>query len=84
MTAKEMFEKLGYYKYDINVDDLLIGWQRYDGKSRYYNIHFYVNKKIRICGAHITEAFAVFVDDLLSVEELQAITQQMKELGWIE
>ena len=73
MTAKEMFEKLGYKKdnrytqtivYKL-VENVVLN----DGK----NIKFGVNR-------YISFDFA----PIINVELYQAITQQMKELGWIE
>jgi len=88
MTAKEMFENLGYHEYTIyEKTDKRFGYQKI---VSYYpevirNIHFNKrNKTINIFGRHITDSLSVWENEWLTIEEYQAITQQMKELGWIE
>ena len=79
MTAKEMFEKLGY-------------------KHTYYREAFgYVGNNYewkQPCNGAIKELMFFETDKSVSIknetdygfsgDEIQAITQQMKELGWIE
>ena len=70
MTAKEMFEKLGYEK----------------SASGYFNR----NRNILVCFFSEIERYFVYSAKEekvyspydLSIEELQAIDQQIRELGW--
>lgn len=65
MTAREMFEKLGYELIHNIEYQIMYYNSRYDTY-----IYFYKTRK-RI---EITNEF--------TLEELQAINQQIKELGW--
>lgn len=74
MTAKEMFEKLGFReKKDLKSYIGLI-------KSYYKNddeiINFYENKEFMKTGEYDGSYSNI------TLEELQAINQQVKELGW--
>lgn len=89
-TAKEMFEALGYAKYTIKQNNLIIGWQKPPVKDtdisrrfsyEYRNIQFYTNKTWDIFADHVTQAL---VFNRPTIEEHLAIGQQMKELGWIK
>ena len=85
MNAKEMFEALGYRKYSIETSGLIIGWQAnpkdYNVSHEYRNIQFYTDKTWNIFADGITQAL---VFSKPTVAEFEAITQQMKELGWIK
>ena len=71
MTAREMFEELGYKK---NVENGKITYSQ-DFGSGYFEIIFYLSEiEIEI----ETNMEVVIEDDLLL-----AINQQCKELGWI-
>ena len=74
MSAKEMFEKLGY---EYTKDDELIIYKRKinDFES---NIYFYIKLKIfwKTNGMGNELAF--------TYKELQAINQQVRELGWLD
>ncbi len=70
MTAKEMFEKLGY-KYFREARNRF-GYKTMVGETRPCEILFDTDTKTYHCNLMIT------------IQEHQAITQQMKELGWIE
>jgi hypothetical protein len=71
MSAKEMFEKLDFVC-DANEFSIVYDY-KYDKFSIEFRLH---NKDI------------LFTDDRryekLTIEELQAINQQVKELGWYE
>lgn len=71
MTAKEMFENLGYEKKE-GID--CIG---YFHNLACISIDFYIDKKTYSCN---------FMGSFRSIgiKEHKAITQQMKELGWLE
>lgn len=85
-TAKEMFKELGY-KIAVSDKDVLMYWRgNYDTTFIYF-------KLIARCivGKHI--GFGAYIssyNDYRKIQytirpnELKAITQQMKELGWIE
>lgn len=76
MTANEMFEKLGYEERDGYEDRIV--YRSTDGSIlivfelsiKEFNIAAYANWN--------------WVAKNISIEEYQAITQQLKELGWIE
>ena len=85
MTAKEMFEKLGYkigLPYNSKNENYAILFDK-DFGNKYHEIRFMLRDKTIQCSK-------IFYDDkkmwalTISVEEIQAIHQQMKELGWIE
>ena len=73
MSAKDMFEELGYGVYK---GFCYIEYTKKEPINRYqcdsYQIRFYENDK------------KISVYQNLSLSELQAINQQCKELGWIE
>lgn len=77
MTAREMFEKLGYElapKFAHNDDTIL-----YSNYDKYINIEFYLEKK------EFLKKRTDFTRSSMntSMSELQAINKQCKELGWI-
>ena len=72
MTAKEMFEKLGYGDYFNN--GLRITYSNFDKECKM--IEFDLKKKQLIFVDDSEEVFE------LSLEELQAINKQVEELGW--
>ena len=75
MTAKEMFEGIGYKLFEAYSEDTLISY--FDGKKN-ITIEFCIkNKQFR-------KAKGVFDCVNISIPELQAIIQQCKELGWLE
>lgn len=71
MSAKEMFEKLGY-KQEIYISSIFYGEDSED--SGYYIAFDKLNKSINI-NKYINE---------ITIEELQAINEQVKELGWLD
>jgi hypothetical protein len=74
MSAKEMFEKLGY-KYIENDRGIVYSKSNNDSK-----LFIAFNK----------ESKSVFKDDInfvsydIDMQELKAINQQVKELGWLD
>ena len=72
MTAQEMFEELGYkYSFDTFTLGGASHFISYKKKSRYEHIVFNLDKKrIQTCAP-------------LTVDELKAVYQQCKELGWL-
>lgn len=78
MTAKEMFEELGYKKVDRYPDK--ISYERITPEGIEEAIDFPINQ-----GKYPT--FACFCNGHCSyvfVRELKAINQQCKELGWLD
>ena len=80
MTAKEMFEELGYEK----VSDIPICYRFDDGG--YVNLIEFIDTKQEIMFTEYEE----YNDNqpqgsfLLNMEELEAINKQIEELGWLE
>lgn len=75
MSAREMFEGIGYKLSEAYSEDTLISY--FDGKKN-ITIEFCVkNKQFR-------KAKGVFDCVNISIPELKAIQKQCKELGWLE
>ena len=82
MTAKEMFEKLGY---DCIEDDSGISYtklqERFDGELIISTIRFlkrdYLFSKTKQYGLFGTTKFSY-----ITLDELQAINKQVEQLGW--
>ena len=72
MSAKEMFEKLGYRLNEKPRFGAIVDYILYckDGCCRLNDLLFYPSKNIQ-CD-----------EEYISLELLQAINQQVKELGW--
>ncbi len=70
MTAKEMFEKLGYEQVIYNGGVVGFGYDKKTKPIKTINIY--------------TDDMSFFSTSRITMKEYQAITQQMKELGWIE
>jgi hypothetical protein len=75
MTAKEMFEGIGYKLSKAYSEDTLISY--FDGKKN-ITIEFYIKNK------QFKKAKGVFDCVAIKESELKAIIQQCKELGWLE
>ena len=69
MTAKEMFEKLGFYEDKNHFSTMAI--IVYRNEKYEYSLYFDYDKTIDI-------------ECVVSLDLLQAINQQVKELGWYE
>ena len=78
MTPKEMFNEIGYYSHD-NVDDCLT-FVKKQGNAIYY-IEFCLED---FCYETYGFVKGNKVNNPIDVKMHSAITQQMKELGWIE
>ncbi len=87
MSAKEMFEKLGYkLNDDINLNPYRIEYKKFNKTTRMFRTISIVN------GEHekFIQVEEEFVRDIetntnygyLDFEELQAINKQVEELGW--
>lgn len=75
MTAKEMFEGIGYKLSEAYSEDTLISY--FDGKKN-ITIEFYIKNK------RFKKARGIFDCVAIKESELKAIIQQCKELGWLE
>lgn len=81
MTAKEMFEKLGY-ACDESCDGILYSKWVYENDTDYeIQINF---EKNPICfrKTRTKEVFNPSRPDDITLQELQAINKQVEELGW--
>ena len=72
MSAKKMFEKLGYKQVNNDINYLIYDL---DGifELKFYKPQQYIEIKV------IEDAYST-----LDVEELQAINKQVEELGWLD
>ena len=78
MTAREMFEAIGFVPF-FKTKDLIIYENFPDNKKERIDVIFYLkNKKIR--AYYVENDEDVFMDMTL----LKAINQQCKELGWLD
>ena len=73
-TADEMFEKLGYkIKHQIYNDEvILIGYTKEDEPAEECSIMF------------LKKAKKVLINIWADMQELQAINEKCKELGWLD
>ena len=74
MTAKEMFEGIGYKLSEAYSEDTLISY--FDGKKN-ITIEFCIKQTIQ-------KSKRSFDCVNISIPELKAIQKQCKELGWLE
>lgn len=78
MTAKEMFEKLGYKYYKKTSYGSII-YRNYD-----FDMDLGLEITFHYDGNYEIESLNRHFDCIMSVQLHQAITQQMKELGWLK
>lgn len=83
MTAKEMFEKLGYecIEDEDHFIEYIITWDDWHGKGVLEIVFDYDIKEIQFL-CYIKDKEKERVDITLNIEELQAINKQVEELGW--
>lgn len=74
-NAEKMFIKLGYEPF-IKSDNEIC----YMGKEHKWYITFYLDDKVVECSENDFYHTSISI----SVEEIQAINEQIKELGWIK
>ena len=82
MTAKEMFEVLGYEQ-TINSDNLIEYKDDSYGYGDYKYVVFHHFWKEYLVGYYDGYETKTRPRSKVSIEEHEAITKQMKELGWI-
>lgn len=82
MTAKEMFEALGF-KQTTNNDTLIEYIDVTHEDDNYIYIIFYLTSKEYEVG--YSNIYQIQTEEivLVTIKEHEAITKQMKELGWI-
>ena len=78
MNAQEIFEKLGYERHRF-IDILYVKTKK---KTRHTVVFFSEEKKFK-CYVNERYACSIGVSEKVSIKLHQAITQQMKELGWL-
>jgi hypothetical protein len=80
MKAKEMFKNLGfnYKKTMLDNDSYFIKYTKRDDYGDFYNITFLIKYKMFSASySYLDQSYD------LGVDELKAVIQQTKELGWI-
>lgn len=80
MTAKEMFETLGYHENDRPYRDSPIGYFRRLDYKHYIEILFLLSEK------RVVYSSTNSINDCISITmpDLKAIQKQCEELGWTE
>lgn len=86
MSAKEMFERLGYNcKKSSNYT--IIGYYKIykeqDGSKTKIEIKFYVNNTFDIVTVNYSEEYEFQMISSIGIDILQAINKQIEELGWL-
>lgn len=74
-NAQKMFKKLGYELFITSDNEIC-----YMGKEHKWYISFYLEDKVVLCSENDFYGTSISI----SVEEIQAINEQIKELGWIK
>lgn len=85
-TAKEMFEELGFYV-DTHSEEIGIYEFHKDIKFDGYStkrVHFDLRSKLYYVYYAKGNNFGDFGECEVTIELHNALTQQMKELGWLE
>ena len=77
VSAKEMFEKLGYEEIKLTDDGLVALYEKIIFGDR-QSIYFYPEKSVRIIFHSGERIYPPIIDS----RELQAINKQVEELGW--
>ena len=81
--ADEMFEKLGYRIYDDIHSIVYCLHQNFAHFKVIKKIYFYkLEKDICIAQWNVTEGIKIITN--ITMQELQAINEKVKELGWNE
>ena len=80
MNAQEMFKKLGFVKNESFLPSIL--YEKVKKESRHTIVFSKKLRKYR-CYFHVNGVAHVGRSEEVSVRLHKAITQQMKELGWL-
>ena len=76
-STREMFEELGWEQVKNNIEEISYQREKYTNKySNTVSMFSYINFDIY--------TRMVYASDYLTIEELQVINQQIKELGWLD
>ena len=78
MSAKDMFEKLGFY---IHAETLDIIWYKEKKGEFIRNVRF--NNEFKLIDLWLINRLGERVDIDISFDLLQAINKQVEELGWL-
>jgi len=81
MSAKEMFEKLGY-EIDIENDTEILYKMKWEISSTYYVSFGLINKRIECFYFASDSPFTPTESFEVDLDLLQAINKQVEELGW--
>ena len=86
MSAKEMFEQLGY-KLISYGDKELVNYRKYQQDNIFEQVVFNNNQKKFWCGVTIVKNFDTLIEKhtnpiSIDLSLLQAINKQIEELGW--
>ena len=79
MNAKEMFKKLGFIQ-----DEKRGNWLRFVNERQFRREVLSFDLQNKTYSTHATDEFGDPVYMGVTIEMHTAITQQMKEMGWIE
>ena len=84
MTAKEMFESLGYTYYDNS--HLNVGYFEYHTENDVgeESIRFHFSKIVSVHAIVKNGLKRCVIPAPLNMDELKAITKQCEELGWLK
>lgn len=80
-TAREMFEELGYEEYIEDEINLNITTLIRDRGYTSYIVFFDAEKLVRV---HDLSVYSDIEPHYITLKELQAINQMVKELGWLD
>ena len=78
--ADEMFEELGYE--NIINETCLCEYRKYFKLKRARHIVFAVDKAVSVCEEN--EKTLAVNRDYFTMQELEAINEKVKELGWLD
>lgn len=78
LTAREMFEELGYKQIKLADEGLVALYEKIIFSDR-QSIYFYPEKAVRI----IFHSGERIYPPIIDMKELKAINKQIEELGWI-
>jgi hypothetical protein len=82
MTAQEMFKKLQYDELKTTKEQMNYLCHYTNGDINY--VRFYLSRKIIEVGMDDKSDTGEKLADYITLDVYKAITQQMKELGWLE
>lgn len=86
MSAKEMFNALGYYEKDVGYTNILCYEKDVSVPNvpHYIGLQFALNHEYISIYSHVGGRYEYGAFNGFDVDLLRAIEQQMKELGWLD